>query len=82
MSSNADIDTALNEQRVFEPSDEFRAKAHIKSLAEYERLYKEAEEHPEKFLGQDRRANCIGSSPGIACSNGSCRSPNGSSAAN
>ena len=49
MSSHADIDSALKEQRVFEPSEEFRSKAHIKSLAEYQRLYKEAEEQPEEF---------------------------------
>ncbi len=49
MSSHADIDSTLKEQRVFEPSDEFRSKAHVGSLAEYQRLYKEAEEHPEEF---------------------------------
>ena len=49
MSSHADIDSALKEHRVFEQSDEFRSKAHVKSLAEYQRLYKEAEEQPEKF---------------------------------
>ena len=49
MSSHADIDSALKEQRVFEPSEEFRSKAHVTSLAEYQRLYKEAEEHPEEF---------------------------------
>ena len=48
MSSSA-IDSVLNEQRVFEPSEEFRSRAHIKSLAEYERLFKEAEEQPEEF---------------------------------
>jgi acetyl-CoA synthetase len=49
MSSHADIDSALKEQRVFEPSEEFRSKAHVSSLEEYQRLYKEAEEQPEKF---------------------------------
>jgi acetyl-CoA synthetase len=49
MSSHADIDSALKEQRVFEPSEEFREKAHVKSLDEYQRIYKEAEEQPEKF---------------------------------
>ena len=49
MSSHADIDSALKEQRVFEPSEEFREKAHVKTLAEYQRIYKEAEEQPEKF---------------------------------
>src|SRR5215469_7277473 len=43
------IDTVLKEQRVFEPSEEFRSKAHIRSLAEYERLYKEAELDPDGF---------------------------------
>jgi acetyl-CoA synthetase len=49
MASHVDIDTALKERRVFEPSEEFRSKAHIGSLADYERLYKDAQEHPETF---------------------------------
>ena len=43
------IDTVLKEQRIFEPSEDFRSKAHIKSLAEYERLYQQAEQDPEGF---------------------------------
>ena len=43
------ISTALQEKRVFPPSDEFRARAHIKSLEEYELIYRRAEEHPEEF---------------------------------
>jgi acetyl-CoA synthetase len=49
MSSHANIDSVLTEQRVFEPSEEFLSKAHIQSQAEYERLYKEAAEHPAEF---------------------------------
>jgi acetyl-CoA synthetase len=49
MSSHADIDSVLTEQRVFEPSEDFRSKAHINSKAEYDRLYKEAAEHPAEF---------------------------------
>ena len=45
------IDSTLQEQRKFEPSAEFRSKAHIKSLEEYDRLYKESVEQPEKFWG-------------------------------
>jgi acetyl-CoA synthetase len=45
------IDSILHEERKFEPSTEFRQKAHIKSLEDYERLYKEADEDPEKFWG-------------------------------
>src|SRR5665213_3591353 len=54
MSSNA-IDSVLNEQRVFEPSAEFRAGAQIKSRAEYERLYKEAKDDPEGFWAKIAR---------------------------
>jgi acetyl-CoA synthetase len=43
------IDSTLDEQRSFEPSAEFSQKAQIKSLAEYEALYKESVEQPEKF---------------------------------
>src|SRR5579884_4101081 len=43
------IDSILQEQRKFEPPQEFRQKAYIKSLDDYERLYKESVENPEKF---------------------------------
>ena len=55
MSSPTSIDSILKEQRVFEPSEEFRSKAHIKSLAECERLYKEAEQNPDQFWGNIAR---------------------------
>jgi acetyl-CoA synthetase len=47
--TNVNIDSTLDEQRSFEPSAEFSQKAQIKSLAEYEALYKESVEQPEKF---------------------------------
>src|SRR6202045_1418252 len=43
------IDSILNEQRKFEPPPEFSKQAHIKTLDDYERLYKESIDHPEKF---------------------------------
>ncbi len=43
------IDSTLDEQRSFEPPAEFSQKAQIKSLDEYEALYKESVEQPEKF---------------------------------
>ena len=49
MSSSSSIDTVLTESRVFEPSTEFQAKARVKSMEEYERIYREAAEDPEKF---------------------------------
>jgi acetyl-CoA synthetase len=47
--SNRDIDSTLREDRVFPPPEEFSAKARIKSLAEYDALYKQSIEDPEKF---------------------------------
>jgi acetyl-CoA synthetase len=47
--ANRDIDSTLRENRVFPPPPEFSAKAHVKSLAEYEALYKQSIEEPEKF---------------------------------
>ncbi len=46
---NQDIDSTLRENRVFPPPPQFSAKAHIKSLDEYETLYKQSIEDPEKF---------------------------------
>jgi acetyl-CoA synthetase len=47
--TQVNIDSTLDEQRSFAPSAEFSQKAQIKSLAEYEALYKESVEQPEKF---------------------------------
>ena len=49
--SQVNIDSTLQETRVFPPSPEFSAKAHVKSPEEYNRLFKEAKENPEKFWG-------------------------------
>jgi len=43
------IDSVLQEQRTFEPPEDFRRAAHIKSQEDYERIYRESVEHPEKF---------------------------------
>jgi acetyl-CoA synthetase len=44
-----DIESVLKEERVFEPSKDFSAKAHINSFQEYERLYQQAQDDPEGF---------------------------------
>ena len=46
---STNIDSILQEQRKFEPPAEFSKHAHIKSLAEYERLYKESIDDPDTF---------------------------------
>jgi acetyl-CoA synthetase len=47
--ANQDLDSTLRENRLFPPPPEFSARAHIKSLEEYEALYKQSIEDPEKF---------------------------------
>jgi acetyl-CoA synthetase len=52
LAHGVNIDSMLQENRVFPPSAEFSAKAHIKSLEEYERIYAEAAADPETFWGK------------------------------
>ncbi|HEV2487965.1 MAG TPA: acetate--CoA ligase [Terracidiphilus sp.] len=47
--ANQDIDSTLRENRVFPPPPAFSAKAYIQSLEQYESLYKESIQDPEKF---------------------------------
>ncbi|MGB6721899.1 MAG: acetate--CoA ligase [Terracidiphilus sp.] len=47
--AHQDIDSTLRENRVFPPPAEFSARAHIKSLEEYEALYRQSIEDPETF---------------------------------
>ncbi|HVG29149.1 MAG TPA: acetate--CoA ligase [Pyrinomonadaceae bacterium] len=47
--STTDIESTLNEQRVFPPPAEFAARARINSMGEYERLRSEAAGEPEAF---------------------------------
>ncbi len=43
------LDTVLKEARRFKPSASFRKSAHIRTEAEYRRLYKESIQNPRKF---------------------------------
>jgi acetyl-CoA synthetase len=47
--THLDIDSTLRENRIFPPPPEFSAGARIQSLQEYETLYKQSIEDPEKF---------------------------------
>src|SRR6476659_9594916 len=51
MPASTNIDSTLQELRKFEPPDEFRQQAHIKNLEDYERIYRESVEQPDKFWG-------------------------------
>ena len=47
-----DIQSTLNERRLFPPSAGFSAAAHVKSLDDYQALYDEADRDPEGFWGR------------------------------
>ena len=46
------LDSSLRENRVFAPPAEFAAKAYVKSLPQYEQMYRRSVEHPEEFWGE------------------------------
>ena len=46
------IESVLNEERLFPPPKEFSKNAHVSSLAEYQKLYRESIDDPEKFWGK------------------------------
>ena len=50
--STQNISTLLQENRVYKPPKEFSAKAFIKSMAAYKRLYEESVKSPSKFWGR------------------------------
>jgi len=50
--SKESIDVLMAEKRTFPPSKDFSGKAHIKSLSDYEALYKRSIDDPEGFWGE------------------------------
>jgi len=53
------IDVLMAEKRTFPPSKEFSEKAHIRSLKEYEDLYRQSVENPEKFWAEQAEKNLV-----------------------
>ncbi|MHB1702174.1 MAG: acetate--CoA ligase [Acidobacteriaceae bacterium] len=49
LSIGTNMESLLRENRVFPPPAEFAAKAHVKSLADYEAMYQHSIEQPEEF---------------------------------
>jgi acetyl-CoA synthetase len=49
---NTNLDSSLRENRLFAPPAEFAAKAHIKSVAEYEAMYRRSVEQPDQFWAE------------------------------
>jgi acetyl-CoA synthetase len=55
--SQKNIEVLMAENRTFPPSKEFSAKAHIKSIEEYEAIYKRSVDDPEGFWGEMAEKN-------------------------
>jgi acetyl-CoA synthetase len=53
------IESVLQEKRVFSPPKEFCKHAHVKSLAQYRKLYKESISAPEKFWGKQAKQELV-----------------------
>ena len=49
----------LHEERVIPPSKEFSRNAHIKSLADYRKLYRESVRNPEKFWARQAKQELL-----------------------
>jgi acetyl-CoA synthetase len=58
-SPNANITSVLHEKRVFRPAKEFAARAHVKSLAAYRKLYEESIRAPEKFWARQAKQELV-----------------------
>lgn len=57
MTEAGKIDVLMAESRAFPPSKEFSEKAHIKSMKEYEQIYKRSIEDPEGFWSEMAEKN-------------------------
>jgi len=53
------ITSVLHEKRVFPPTKEFSSRAHIKSLAQYHKLYNESIKSPEKFWAKQAKNELV-----------------------
>jgi acetyl-CoA synthetase len=53
------IESVLNELRVFPPPKDFARQAHVKSLGQYRKLYRESIQSPEKFWSRQAKEELV-----------------------
>ena len=58
-SAGTNITSYSTENRVFKPSPQFSARARVKSMAAYKKLYRESIKAPEKFWGKQAREELV-----------------------
>jgi acetyl-CoA synthetase len=51
--------TSIHEERVFPPPKSFSARAHIRSMAQYRKLYRESIQRPEQFWNRQAKAELV-----------------------
>jgi acetyl-CoA synthetase len=56
---NVGITSVSTESRVFKPTKEFSSRAHVKSLAEYKKLYNQSIRSPEIFWGKQAKNELV-----------------------
>ena len=56
---SSNIESFQQEIRVFPPPKEFSRRAHLKSLAQYRKLYRESVQSPEKFWSRQAKAELV-----------------------
>ena len=54
--SSSSIESAMQEHRLFPPPPAFAERAHVKSMDQYHKMYRESVEHPEEFWGKAAEA--------------------------
>jgi acetyl-CoA synthetase len=57
--TSPNITSVLHEERVFHPPKDFAKRAHIKSLAQYRRLYHESIRSPDKFWARQAKNELV-----------------------
>jgi len=75
MEKKKEILSMMEETRVFQPSDEIKKKAYIKTVDEYKAMYKKSIDDPTDS-GVSRQRNLNGSKNGTKFRNGTLANPN------
>src|SRR5579883_793739 len=57
--TSSSIESVLQEHRIFKPAKDFAASAQVKSLAAYQRLYKQSIASPDKFWAKQAKAELV-----------------------
>ena len=60
---SVNITSYMHEERVFYPSKDFSKRAHVKSMADYRKLYNESIKSPEKYWAREAKNELVWTKP-------------------